>query len=551
MTQPKPLPFSIKALRPLAWNNIPIGGLMLYVLLRMVIDSFLFEVASWVIPVLFTLLVVLSIFGIRVLFFNTKSPTSWRVQDVRPYDDRFSYFRHGTEWWVRYRDVERIKVLKTKTGEIVQVGLFISDRKAPVVLFGMVGLAEFVAQIQASSSAKVTQNRYRYWPFWVSVGFFFLHGFFREAFVVPSFVTAQLFNIFLVALVQFNSWPFLVRRTRIIVLGIVMPILAFVVVGLMVITLGFSEAHPCNLWQRIADRTGCIYWSESANNALFVNDGSRLLVGSRGRIKEYSWQNSFFQQAERTDLDGGSNVVAVSPDGRFVVSEYVGDLVVYSAETGEKIAKPYGRAFNQPVFSADGRWLITDQLWDTTTWEVLEEYGAYHVLAVSQDGQLVALYDREGSIQIVEIESDVVRQTLGDVHFRIEYAAFSPDGAWLVANRDDGFVYAWELSSGRVYQTPIAENVQSVTRIEFLPNTGHFVMVYEHLPGRYTDELRSHSDLRSDLQYWQIEDTGPSLVKTIPLGSRHPETIDVSANGEWIVFSEWHGLMIFSVNIDE
>ncbi len=108
---------------------------------------------------------------------------------------------------------------------------------------------------------------------------------------------------------------------------------------------------------------------------------------------------------------------------------------------------------NGIVFSPDSRSLITPGvIWNLDTYEevtTLNRSGLH--VAVSPDGNLVAISSEDPYIQLWDVTSGEIVQTFdtpfGEATFSL---VFSPDGTLLAAADGHGFVRIWDLASGEL-----------------------------------------------------------------------------------------------------
>ncbi|MFL5327606.1 MAG: protein kinase domain-containing protein [Gemmataceae bacterium] len=150
---------------------------------------------------------------------------------------------------------------------------------------------------------------------------------------------------------------------------------------------------------------------------------------------------------------------AISPDGRLVATcSHWSDgrnksTTIWNAETGEQVRELPLEDSTQPLFSPDGRWLVTvntsgTKFWDVTTWECVRQFDPAS-FAFSPDSRMFALGDISGGIRLVETETghEIARLTS---HENMSVGQFAPDGTRLIiygANRKT--LYVWDLGKIR------------------------------------------------------------------------------------------------------
>ena len=148
--------------------------------------------------------------------------------------------------------------------------------------------------------------------------------------------------------------------------------------------------------------------------------------------------------------------VAVSPDGRWVATGSHGDQDghVWRVSDGRKVADLPAGSYAKPVFSADGRWLMTKgppcQLWEVGPWTRARTIGG-EGHDFTPDGRAVLVQDADRVLRLVE---SATGQTLARFESpdlcTVIYATFSPDGSRLVVTTHDGpAVHIWDLRAIR------------------------------------------------------------------------------------------------------
>jgi serine/threonine protein kinase/WD40 repeat protein/tetratricopeptide (TPR) repeat protein len=156
--------------------------------------------------------------------------------------------------------------------------------------------------------------------------------------------------------------------------------------------------------------------------------------------------------------------VNASPDGRWVVTgshwpDPNGEHAkLWEAATGKLVKVLPIANQTHPVFSADGRWLHTQE--DKGYWF---EVGTWEPKAIScppgllaPGGQLLACEAGYGEIRLVNFETgkEIARLSIPE-QTRLNPTIFSPDGAWLYATgRESGELHRWDL---RLIRSQLAE----------------------------------------------------------------------------------------------
>jgi WD40 repeat protein/tRNA A-37 threonylcarbamoyl transferase component Bud32 len=194
--------------------------------------------------------------------------------------------------------------------------------------------------------------------------------------------------------------------------------------------------------------------SGEVENVVFSPDGTRL--ASRGLDKTINLWN--VTTGLKTKTLQGHDVpvitVAFSPDGTLLASGD-GDSTVklWNGLTGEEIVTLRGSrgSIESLAFSPDGTRLASCnyssiKLWDTTNWEEKATLNGGSVVSFSPDGGQLASGDSDGMIQLWDVSSGRIINSLQGHLARVSKLVFSPDGARLVSWSDDKTVKLWDAS---------------------------------------------------------------------------------------------------------
>ena len=229
----------------------------------------------------------------------------------------------------------------------------------------------------------------------------------------------------------------------------------------------------CLAWQPDGERIGCASW-----------DGRRHTV----------WVRDARTGKPLFPLPSGLAcfAMAFSPNGRYLVTGGGnGALQVWDAETGRKVGTlgTHDQDIRGVVFSRDGGHLATSsgdgevKLWDVTRLD--KEYldgkpaprhtiparvpGPSLNMAFSPDGKRLAAGGEHNSIEVRDVETGNVLQTLpghgGDVYT----VAFSHDGRWIASGSEDSTVKVWDGRSGELVRS-FRGHTSIVTSVAFSPD---------------------------------------------------------------------------------
>ncbi len=155
------------------------------------------------------------------------------------------------------------------------------------------------------------------------------------------------------------------------------------------------------------------------------------------------------------------NEVTFSPDGRLLATRSGLDwtepvVQVRRTETGQLV---FSHPANRFAFSPDGRYFATSlqaddgdsaavAVWDTATFELLQQFEGLTLLLFSTDGNIVAEYHGEGWLVDIDSGEPLRRFVEGELPYRA--LAFSPDGRLLLGINFLGYLTLWDAGSGQV-----------------------------------------------------------------------------------------------------
>ena len=167
-------------------------------------------------------------------------------------------------------------------------------------------------------------------------------------------------------------------------------------------------------------------------------------------------------------LDGAPGGVAYSPDGELLATAEtqletdgsVGDsrLLIRDPATGEQIGPPIdtGPGALDFAFTPDGRSVLTSNEggsaalveWDIETRRPRRTFdGAGGTVAVSPDGQTVAIGRADGTVVMIDLHSQQARPASGRHSSVVTFASFSPDGKVLATASADRTVILLDVAS--------------------------------------------------------------------------------------------------------
>jgi WD40 repeat protein len=155
---------------------------------------------------------------------------------------------------------------------------------------------------------------------------------------------------------------------------------------------------------------------------------------------------------------GGVWAVAVSPDGRFIVSGS-DDRTVKVWEARKRAAaalpgRPYGWGERAVAVSPDGRFIVsgsddrTVKVWELESGRLLRSLEGHtdwvRAVAVSPDGRFIVSGSSDRTVKVWELESGRLLRSLEGHTDGVRAVAVSPDGRFIVSGSEDRTVKVWE-----------------------------------------------------------------------------------------------------------
>jgi WD40 repeat protein len=205
----------------------------------------------------------------------------------------------------------------------------------------------------------------------------------------------------------------------------------------------------------------------------------------------------------RVDAGVSMGWTTVSPDGRWVAfAAHGGPTRVYDAATGERVWEPAGGLSR---FSPDGRWLLTDmdggRMYEVGAWKPGPQLGPGGPLDATSELAILGLPN--GIYRLVELATGRELARLEGQEQDVGQAVFSPDGAWVVIQANDG-LRVWDLRRIRAGLAelgldwdappyPKADDAGKERLLEVTVDRGVLEV------GRVADELRRKGDLAGAL----------------------------------------------------
>ena len=244
-----------------------------------------------------------------------------------------------------------------------------------------------------------------------------------------------------------------------------------------------------------------------------------------------------------TFKDGNwADAVAISPDGRSLVTKYYSTLFVHDTATGKKlreISLPYADPkilTNWLVFTPDGKAIAAAtkenviHLVDFETGKLIRNFQhkeAVYAVAISPNGKLMAAggADREGDkyfVRLWEVDTGRGRGEILNSQGNILSLAFSPDGKTIAAGGDDGQLRLWDIEGRKELRT-LPKDGPRIRSVAFSPDgktvaaAGNSIRLYE--PGIEPLRIDRKSNERvfidRNATNLQFTDEGKSLTAAV------------------------------------
>lgn len=216
--------------------------------------------------------------------------------------------------------------------------------------------------------------------------------------------------------------------------------------------------HPCGLWQRVVQQSGCVARHDTLGEILFLPDDRIALSSLLGRHVQirpagFAWPWSYWHKAYEAEerLEG----MGYAPDKNQVIAWSNDDVLVLDANTAElidqhRVSPPFYAS--DSILSPNGEWLAFPHNSQASLWQLgADEPMSWlsnmtNVIAFSPSSDYVVT-GRESTISFHWVPAGDVFRTLSvEGGERVDSLVISPDEQWLgVGTNAVDHIDVWHL----------------------------------------------------------------------------------------------------------
>ncbi len=243
-----------------------------------------------------------------------------------------------------------------------------------------------------------------------------------------------------------------------------------------------SEKHIARVWEISTGKeiVKLDHGDTPIFSLVFSQDSNYVVSGTSDPMKKDNivrvWEVATGKEIARMEHDFGVNAVAISFDGKYVVSGGYDRLArVWEISTGREVVTLLhpGATVMALAFSPDGKYVVSGARDDYSVrvWEIPTGKEISHVthddyvtsVALSPDGKyVVAGCDNRGhSLRVWEAVTGKEISRM-DHEYRVTSVAFSPDGKYVVSGSEDLTTRIWDFATGKEISRMAGTNVIAV-----------------------------------------------------------------------------------------
>jgi WD40 repeat protein len=198
--------------------------------------------------------------------------------------------------------------------------------------------------------------------------------------------------------------------------------------------------------------------NQGSVNALAISPDGRWLVTANSDNTARIWDATTGKERARLEHQGEVTQVAISPDGQWLVTADIDHRArIWDAVTGKVRSRlEHESAITAVAVSPNSQWLVTcsndtARIWDAATGQErsrLKHQGLVRATAISSDGRWLVTGSNDNAARIWDTAT-------GQERFRLEHedpvgaVAISPDGRWLVTATDGKTAIIWDVMTWR------------------------------------------------------------------------------------------------------
>ncbi len=226
--------------------------------------------------------------------------------------------------------------------------------------------------------------------------------------------------------------------------------------------------------------------NQNAKSALIKSkhllDLTKKILDKKELIQTFPFKPFIIEKGHTSSI----YAIAISPDGKYIVSGSNKTIKIWDFKTGECLNTLEGHtsSINSIAISPDGKYIVsgswdkTIKIWDFKTGEFLNtlEGHKFYVssIAISPDGKYIVSGSKDKTIKIWDFKTGECLNTLEGHTSSINSIAISPDGKYIVSGSIDTTIKIWDFKTGECLNT-LEGHIDSVNSISISPDGKYIV----------------------------------------------------------------------------